>query len=281
MVEAVKDDLLAAFESLLAATPGTDDPPREVVEPVIALATGAEPAVVESLPTRPRVVMRLLRHGLVEPAWAVLIDSATGVVTNEFHATTSSGAARTDWPLPILTSIEPPHIYAQLPGFRDPRYGASDDLYEIGAAIKVRCHVDDVVAGRRPILAGWAALDVLVTEPDESVTVVARHEGVEVSWPGVRLRRADQVGGTRETLRRRAWSGWSAELSPSDLSAEGRWTLWLEIGREGVSRRVRIGKSSSETAARSVGQPLSGRPAVSLVQGDGGWSLLVAAQRRK
>ena len=281
MVEGVKADLIAAFDSLLAATAGSDQVARHLLDPVGALARDAAPAVVESLPTRARVVMRLLREGFVDPAWLVLIDSATGVVDREFRATTSSGAARANWPLPILTSFEAPHVYAQLPGFRDPRYGAPDALYEIGAAMKLKCHVDDVVPGRRPVFAGWAALDVVDTEPDESVVLIARHEGVEVRWRGARHRRADQVGGARETLRRRAWSGWSAEISPADLTAAGRWTLWLEIGQQGLSRRVRIGRSASEIAARTVGSPLSQRPPVSLVQGDGGWSVSVAAQRRR
>ena len=203
----------------------------------------AEPAVVESLPTRARVVMRLLRRDYPDAAWAVLLDSATGVVSRAFHATTSSGAGRADWPLPLLTSIEPPNIYAELPGFRDPRYGAPDDAYDIGSAIKLRCHVDEVASGRRPMFAGWAALDVLQTDPTESIALVARHEGVEVSWRGDRHRRADQVGGSRDTLRRRAWSGWRVELDPADLSSEGRWTLWLEVGQGGITRRVRIGKS--------------------------------------
>ncbi|HVY10052.1 MAG TPA: hypothetical protein VHB18_07905 [Mycobacteriales bacterium] len=281
MVAVAKEDLVALYESLLAATPSGEDPPGELLESAAAVAGSADPAIVESLPPRARVVMRLLRHGHATPAWAALIDGATGIVKHDFRATTSSGASRTDWPLPILTAVESPDVFAQFPGFRDPRYGVPDEIYEVGAAIKLRCHVDDVIAGKRPVLAGWAALDVLDTEPTESVVVVARHEGVEISWPGSRQRRPDQVGGSRDTLRRRAWSGWRVAIDPSDLSAAGRWTLWLAIGQRGFSRRARIGKSAGDLAERAVGHPLSRKPPVSLVQGNGGWSLLVAAQRRR
>jgi hypothetical protein len=183
--------------------------------------------------------------------------------------------------LPLLTTVEPPCIYAELPGFRDPRFAVPDEVYEVGDALTLRAHVDDVLAGGRPTFAGWAALDLLRSEPTESVAIVARHEGVEVQWPGSRHRRADLPGGSRETLRRRAWAGWRAEIDPADLSGEGRWTLWLEIGQQGVKRRARIGKSAGELAERFVGTQLSVKPSVALVQGNGGWSLNVSAQRSR
>lgn len=271
----LKDDLTAVFETLLATADGVVEPPRRLFEAAERLVSAAEPAVIESLPTRTRIVMRLLQLGLTDAAWAVLVDSATGVVSRAFHATTSSGANRTDWPLPLLTAIEPPDVYAELPGFRDPRYGVPDHAYDIGAAIKLRCHVEDVVPGRRPLFAGWAALDLLDTEPTESIAIVARHEGVELRWVGIRRRRADLLGGTRETLRRRAWAGWRVELDPAELSSAGRWTLWLEVGQKGVARRVRIGKSAGGLAERAVGTRLTRKPPVDLVQGNGGWSVLV------
>jgi hypothetical protein len=268
-----KDDLLAVYETLLAVTGADDGPARPLLDDAARFVSAAEPAVVESLPTRARVAMRLLRLGCADAAWPVLVDGGTGVVRQAFHATTSSGAQRADWPLPLLTAVEAPKIYAELPGFRDPRYAAPDVAYEIGAAIKLRCQLEEVIARRRPVLAGWAALDVLRTEPDEHVTVVAVCDGQEIRWPGARCRRADLVGGSRDTLRRRAWAGWRAELAPHDLAGDARWALWLEVGQQGVVRRARLGKSVGELADRAVGRPLSDRPLTKVIDGAGGWSL--------
>jgi hypothetical protein len=279
MVEVIdKQRLAALYDSLLAATAAGDVLPASLLADATAAARAADDEAVEALPPRARVTMRLLRAGEAEPAWLVAIDSATGVVQRSFRASTSSGAPRADWALPLLTAVEPPHVYAELPGFRDPRYAAPDAAYEIGASIKLRCHVDEVIVAATPVFAGWAALDVLPTEPDDIVAVVATRDGTEIRWTGTRHRRADLVGGSRETLRRRAWAGWSVAVDPADLPAEGgRWALWLELGHGGLSRRARLGRSVGELARRVVGTTVCPRPATELVEGPGGWSL----QRRR
>jgi hypothetical protein len=279
MVEVIgKEQLAALYDELLGATADGDDPPASRLRSAGDVALAADGDAVESLPPRARVVMRLLRAGENDAAWLVVIDSATGVVARTFRASTSSGADRTDWALPLLTCVDPPHVYAELPGFRDPRYAAPDSAYEIGDAIVLRCHVDEVVPGDLAVFAGWAALDVLRTEATDLVAVVAVRDGVEIRWPGVRRRRADLVGGNREALRRRAWAGWSADVRPSDLPAGGEpWTLWLELGHAGLTRRARLGRSAGELAKRSVGAEICHRPTADLVEGSGGWSI----QRRR
>jgi hypothetical protein len=262
------------YDVLLGATADGDAVPTSLLATATEAVRAAEDGAVEALPPRARVVMRLLREGEAEAAWLVLIDSATGVVPRAFRASTSSGAARTDWALPLLTSVEPPHVYAELPGFRDPRFAAPDSAYEIGNAIKLRCHVDEVIAGATPLFTGWAALDVLNTDPDDAVEVVAVRDGAEIRWRGRRHRRADLVGGSREVLRRRAWAGWSVGVVTSDLPADaGRWALWLELSHAGLSRRARLGRSVSELASRLVGATVCPRPVTELVEGPGGWAL--------
>ncbi|HEX3898091.1 MAG TPA: hypothetical protein VHW74_02890 [Mycobacteriales bacterium] len=269
-----KDDVERAYEVLLGATADSELAPFPFLATAIGLVGAAEVSVVESLPPRAMVALRLLRAGAAEAAWAVLLDNATGVVKRPFRASTSSGAERTEWVLPLLTAIESPHVYADLPGFRDPRYSAPDAAYEIGDAIKLRCQIDEVIPGTAPKLSGWAALDLLQTEPDESVAVVARSEDREIRWAGMRHRRADLVGGTRDTLRRRAWAGWSAELDPAKLATDGgQWMLWLEVGHRGVARRVRLGRSVTPLGARAVGKDICDRPRTHLVEAAGGWSL--------
>jgi hypothetical protein len=273
-VESVLDKaaLLAVHDVLRAATGTVDDEPGELLARAAEIVERAEVAIVESLAPRPRVVMRLLRAGAPDAAWLVVVDNATGVVRREFHAATSSGADRTEWPLPLLTAVEPPSIYAELPGFRDPRYGLTDDSFEIGSAVKLRCHVDEVAWARHPTISGWAALDHVTTECDELVSLIATLDGHEVRWPGVRVRRADLVGGNRETIRRRAWAGWSVECHPEDLAgASGRWSLAIEVTHRGLVRRSRIGKSVGELAMAVVGRPFRERPVARLLAGPGGW----------
>jgi hypothetical protein len=269
----VEVDIGAVYQELLGATADADAPPYPLLTNAMALAGAADSSVIESQPPRARVALRLLRSGAADAAWSVLLDNATGVVPRVFRAGTSSGAERIEWVLPLLTSIEPPHVYADLPGFRDPRYGVSDADYDIGDAIRLRCKVDEVAAGSRPLLSGWAALDVLQTEPDEEVAVVAERGDLAIRWLGARHRRADLVGGSRDTLRRRAWAGWSVEVVPASLSDGGEWALWLELGHAGLTRRVRLGRSVAELAARAVGTTVCDRPRTDLVDAAGGWSL--------
>ena len=159
-VRPTKDDLLLVQQTLVAATSETEPPPFSLLAVAVGLASTAEAAVVDALPTRAKVVMRLLRSGAVDAAWMVLIDAATGVVRREFHGSTSSGADRADWALPLLTCVEAPNVYVELPGFRDPRYGAPDEAYEVGSAIKLRSHVDELVVGSPHRIGGWAALEI-------------------------------------------------------------------------------------------------------------------------
>jgi hypothetical protein len=272
--DAEKSTLAAAHDLLRAVSGTTDAEPTQLLEAAAAYAGRADEAAVESLAPRIRVAMRLLRANALSAAWVVIVDNATGFVPRSFRGSTSSGADRTEWPLPLLTSVEPPNVFADLPGFRDPRYGLADGLFEIGSAMKLRCHVDEVAAGRRPVLAGWAALDVLTTDPDEEVAVIAAQGGTEVRWPGVRRRRADLAGGNRDTIRRRAWAGWTAECRPEELGeGTGRWSLSVEVSHRGLVRRARIGKSVGELAAAAVGRQLSDRPATRLLAGQGGWAI--------
>ena len=271
-----KDEIDALYDTLLGATAEADGEaaPLPLLASAVGLAAAADESVIEALAPRARVALRLLRLDAAEAAWLVLIDNATGVVPREFRAGTSSGADRTDWQLPLLTAIEPPEVYAELPGFRDPRHAVPDSAYEIGAAIKLRCHVDEIDCGPRPVISGWAALDLVTTEPEESVSLVVARDDVEIRWSGVRRRRADLVGGSRDSLRRRAWAGWSVVIDPGEVPADGdRWMVWLELTHNGLVRRARLGRSVGEVAARATTSPICDRPPTELVAGPGGWLL--------
>lgn len=262
---------------LIRAVAADDDLPEELLRRAGELAGPVDADVVESLPNRARIALRLLRSGAWAPARLVLADNAVGVVDAAFAASTSSGAVRTGWRLPVLTVIESGTVYADLPGFRDPRFGVPDACYDISAAIRLRVHVDEAIVGARLRFAGWAALDVLRSAEGESVRVVASHADDEVGWPATRHRRGDLVGGLGEGLRRRVWAGWSASVDAEALvHRSGAWTLELELDHDGVVRRTRLGTSVGELAARLVGQTLrSGSPRVRLDARKGGWAFIV------
>ncbi|HVT65580.1 MAG TPA: hypothetical protein VHD81_10535 [Mycobacteriales bacterium] len=267
-----KTALLSLHDVLRAASGTVDQEPADLLAHAIEVVKQADAETVESLSPRPRVVMRLLRSEAPGAAWLVVVDNATGAVHRDFHASTSSGADRTEWTLPLITTVEPPSIFAELPAFRDPRFRLPDELFEIGSAVKLRCHVDEVACGRHPTISGWAALDHVTTHADEEVALVAVRDDREVRWPGVRVRRADLVGGNRETIRRRAWAGWAVECRPEELvEPAGRWSLSVEVTHRGLVRRSRIGKSVGELAMAVVGRPFSDKPGSRLLAGPGGW----------
>lgn len=271
--------LLLDLHEVLIRTAVTDDGvPEKSLVTTTEIVAGLDPALIESLPTRPRVVFRLLRAGAADAARLLLVDNATGVVDETFNAATSSGAARTSPRLPLLSVIDGDRVFADLPGFRDPRFNVADDCFDISAAVRLKAHVDDAVVSQTLELAGWAAIDIVHTCADEVVTVVAVDGDRECRWPAQRHRRADLVTGTGEGLRRRAWAGWSAQLRPADLGDQHSvWTLWLEIAHDGLVRRTRLGTSVGELAARVAGRVLaSGPPKVRLEARKAGWQLAVS-----
>jgi hypothetical protein len=253
--DALTDTALADLhEVLIRTTASASQPPTDLLAEVRSRIDATDDSLIESLAPRPRVAFRLLRRGADDAAWMVLEDTATGVVDAGYQASTTAGQPLTVLKLPLVIVNEAPHSFADLPGFRDPRYDAPDACYDISSAVKLRAHVDDAVLSRSSplLLAGWAALDLLTTGPDETVRVVAVGPECEVSWPARRHRRADLVTGTGEGLRRRAWAGWSAEVDPGGLSS-GTWALSVEVDHEGIVRRTRLGGSVSDLAARAVG----------------------------
>jgi hypothetical protein len=289
LTAATRDDLIRLHDVLIQAAASEDRAPRPLLEAAATALASVDPRLVEPLPTRPRVVFRLLRTGQLDAAALVLADNAIGVVASSFRGATSSGAPRTGWRLPILTHIEAGRIFADLPGFRDPRFNAADECYEISAAIKLRAHLDEArITGRgsrlrarygsRLELSGWAAIDIVHSSPGEQVRVVATREGREVSWPAVRHRRADLVSGTGEGLRRRAWAGWSAELNTATLGIKpSSWNVSIEVEHDGLVRRTRLGLSVSELAARFANElwrPV--RPTVRIEARKGGWVFAVS-----
>jgi hypothetical protein len=242
--------LRSLHESLMRATRAVAEAPRGELHAAADAVASVEPQIVDALAPRPRTVYRLLRSGALDAAWEVLGDNGTGVVDEGYAASTATGAARTSPRLPLLTRIEAGTVYAELPGFRDPRYAAPDDCYDITSTVGLKCQVDELSAdGGRLTIAGWAALDVLTATADERVAVVLTAGDRALAWPARRRRRADLVSGRGDALTRRAWAGFSAviNLDAAGISA-GEWALWVEVEHEGIVVCQRLGRDATELA---------------------------------
>lgn len=217
----------------------------------------------EGLTPRPLVALRLLAADALDAAWLVLQDNAIGVVEEAFRQSTSSGVRRTSRRLPLITRVEPPHVYAWLPGFRDPRHGAPDAAYDITALVTPRVRLDEMWwDGATLVLAGSAHLRNLTATEDDAVAVVLTHtSGRQHVSPGERRRRPDLVRGTGADLTRLAWAGWSARVDTRALTPGG-WRVDLRVTQSGVERDAPLGRTVGEAVPTEDAGLRSGRRTV-------------------
>ncbi|HWB66486.1 MAG TPA: hypothetical protein VG708_06635 [Mycobacteriales bacterium] len=278
-IGAQRAELRAAHELLLRATPAAARPPLGALGTLARAIEPLPPRVIDGLAPRPRTVFRLLQAGVPAAAWEVVADNATGMVTTTFGAATSSGAARTDWRLPLLTRIEPPAVFAWLPGFRDPRFGAPDECYDITPLIRPAFALDEAWRdGSRLHLAGSMSLEHLDTSPAETVQLVATAGDRELVVPAVRMRRPDLVRGTGSALTRLAWAGWSATVDLRDRRlGGGEWALSVVLEHDGIRRTSAVAVARTELTRPDVhGLRVGLRRRVTLDPAEKGWRLLVS-----
>jgi hypothetical protein len=273
-----KVELRELHDLLLRATPSSSRPPAAVAAVAAEVVARVPVRLVDSLAPRPRVAIRLLRAGAVDAAWAVLTDNAAGIVDDHFHRSTATGSARSSGRRPLRALVEAPRVFARLSGFRDPRFAAPDDCYDISDALNLRHQLDEIEidpAGR-VTMGGWACLDIVTAGPAEDPRLVLVNDGSEIVAAGVRLRRADLVSGQGEGLLRRAWAGWSVSFE----AGVGAWELWLELDHDGVVRRVPIGAEVSDIA-RAAARGTTQVPEHSLSWDTSGtpWRLMIEARR--
>jgi hypothetical protein len=155
----------------------------------------------------------------------------------------------------LLTTIEAGTVFAELPGFRDPRYAAPDDCYDLTAAIRLTSHLDELMVGDTGVtLGGWAALDILTAGEHERVSVVLTASDRETRFEGRRVRRVDLVSGRGEALTRRAWAGFAVvvDLAAAAGLSAGEWALWIELDHAGVVVRQPIGRHVSALATAAA-----------------------------
>jgi hypothetical protein len=276
--------LRSLHESLMRATRGVAETPGAELRAAADAVAPIAHETVDALAPRQRTVYRLLRTGAVMAAWEVLIDNGTGVVEEGYDASTATGAARTSPRLPLLTRIEAGTVYAELPGFRDPRYAVPDDCYDITPSVRLKCQLEELVtSGTQLTVAGWAAFDVLTAGEREKVVVVVTSGDREIVWPARRVRRADLVSGRGEALTRRAWAGFSAaiDLGAAELSA-GEWALWVELDHDGVVVRQPLGRDAAELAAVAARASIRAGPrAIRWETNKKQWALVVSEKVRE
>jgi len=247
-------------DRLVLATADHDQPPRDL----LAAAAGELPADCDTgLRPRERVAIRLLGAGALDAAWAVLQDNAVGVTTENLRTSTlSQGAPRTAWRLPLLTYVEPPRVFAWLPGFRDPRFAAGDDAYDITDLVRPMVRLEELWwDGPMLVLAGTAYLRHLPVEANDEITVLLRHtDRPEVEVAAERARRADFVTGGVDFVTRRAWTGWAVRIDARSLRPSGTWRLSLRLASQGLTHEVRLGRRRGDAVpATSSGRARSRR----------------------
>lgn len=229
-------------DQLLRAAVETDEPPQPLLSQVSAELRDVDDA---ELPPRPLVALRLIAARAYDAAWLVLKDNAQGVVTESFGQNTLSGELPSSSRLPLTTKVEPPLVYAWLPGFRDPRHGAPDAAYDVTHLATPRVHLEEMWwDGPALVLAGTAWLRHLSTSQDDRIWLVCTQtDGRSHVLDGRRLRRADHVRGTGGELTRLAWSGWQARLARRDLPAPGNWRLALRLDHQQLVHERPLGPS--------------------------------------
>jgi hypothetical protein len=203
----------------------------------------ATPEVVE------RLAAALRDRGLTTDEHRLSIHARTAVRLLEAAAPTSAWltAIHQVTRQPLVTLVEEGRVYAWLPGFRDPRVGAPDWVYEITDRIVVRCAVEDVRwESEACVIGGWAHLSHLTADPDEIVMLVLRrrNDGQELRVRARRQRRPDRVKDSGIELTRLAWSGFRADIPASMLLGRpGSWTVAIELERDGFVRRKALSRT--------------------------------------
>ncbi|MGI8882463.1 MAG: hypothetical protein ACR2KJ_18535 [Jatrophihabitans sp.] len=253
---AVQQVLSAGVHDLVMHATGSGDvlPQRDLEMLADAVRTTVPAAAEDALEPRVRVFVRLLRAGALPPAWTLAADNGSGTVQQRVDFSTSSGAARTSLQLPLFMLVDGGRAYGWLPGFRDPRWGVPDSVFDVSADVVLRSSLDEArIAGDRLVLSGWAYLTLLATSAEDTVAVAFDNpDGHREVVPARRLRRSDLVKGTGEDLTRLAWAGWAAEVDLRRLAARpGDWRVTMSLAHGELARTAELAEHYGPLAGDS------------------------------
>lgn len=237
-----RDALAAAHDAAMRLALSESDP--QVLAPLARVVAVHAPAGAENgLPVRPRVFVRLLRCGALTPAHTLAHDDATGVVQAESTGIAWAGRSTHESGLGLPTVVEGARVYAWLPGFRDPRWGVPDEIYDVSRGVRLRARLQWVEAGASVVLGGSGYLSLLPAEPTDRLTLVCEVEGrAELRIPARRIRSTNFTSSRGAELTRLAWAGWSARVEAAALAGEpGPWRVSLELYRGALFRSAVLG----------------------------------------
>jgi hypothetical protein len=195
--------------------------PAEIERLAAAMRDGTLATDEHRLSVHGRTAVRLLEADAPAPAWLTILHEVMRQ--------------------PLVTVVDEGRAYAWLPGFRDPRVGVPDWIYEITDRVVAKCAVEDIRwESGNCVIGGWAHFSYLTTNPDEMVRLVLRRDddGHELRVPAYRRRRPDRVKATGLELTRLAWAGFLAKV-PGNLvfGRHGSLTVMIELERDGLVRR--------------------------------------------
>jgi len=266
-----REVLRELHELMIRAVPASTGPPAGLAT-AASVAVLVTPAAADGMQPRPRTVFRLLRANALDAAWAVITESSVGRVDAEVAGATATGGRRTTRRLPVPVRIESSTVYAALPGFRDPRYDAPDECYDMTALVRLVARADDVAVDADIVtIGGSAALAHLPTRSDESVQLILVGDLGERIFAGRRRQRPDLFPGRAHLPVRRDWAGWSAAVDCASLPA-ATWQVFVELAHDHVVRRAAAGVSTDGTGIGDAGANVALGPMAHLeVRPDGWW----------
>jgi hypothetical protein len=230
--------------AMRAATDGGEDAVVVLEDLAAAVAEHIPEGTENRLGPRERVLTTLLRRGAVEPARMLALDNASGVLRPSKPVSAWAGASTLSSRLPLPTLAEGGHVYAWLPGFRDPRWDLPEEVYRIDADVVARGALEQAtVAAGHLTLYGTAWLSHLTASPDDEIVVLFDGpDGAAHRARAGRTRRPELVKPRGPELTRLAWGGWHARVPLEPLAAvPGTWRTRIRIEEQGIHRAGALG----------------------------------------
>ncbi|WP_375497078.1 hypothetical protein [uncultured Jatrophihabitans sp.] len=234
---------------------GEDADPQDLRELADAVRKHVPEGAEAGLNPRVEVFVRLLREDAFDAAWTLAHDNASGVLHPSRPQATWAGGSNLTSQLALPTFVDGEHVYAWLPGFRDPRWAVPDHIYDLTERVVLRANLDTAqlqAGGLR--LSGQGYLGLLVATTDDEVTIELRGPNdARVEVPAVRMRRPELVHPKGPALTRLAWGGWSARVDLGRLSEQpGSWRAHLRVVQQGVRRQRRLGTTRGPLVAADL-----------------------------
>ncbi len=282
--KAIRSQLVRLHRDVMRAAAGVGDAAPGELDELAASVQRLVPVGSENaLTIRERVFVRLLRAGAVEPAWTLAEDDSSGVVRSTRVGMKWAGGPETNVVLPLPTVVDGDAVFAWLPGFRDPRWGLPDSVYDVTDRVRLQVVLEQLSLESDQLkLAGSAHFTVLAAHADGEVTAVLRGPGGEDHRVrATRARTAKGVAPSGPELTRLAWAGWYVAIDVTALrSAPGQWSLWLELAQDGLRDEVSLGlhRGSYAEGVRSCG-PIEARGRVFRLRSGQDGRLLLSVTR--